>query len=111
MNTISSSLRLESVLQHKGDLEVNLVALYVAVLDQDVLVLHPGALHAPERLGGTCNGLVDGVLEAGLRGGAQLGDSRNTHEYPCLLIVACCLQQVALVLTRMPYIHDRSSRP
>src|SRR5215218_10445966 len=30
---------LDSVLQHEGDLQVHLVALYVAVLDHDILIL------------------------------------------------------------------------
>ena len=38
------------LLQHEGDLHVDLVANYVAVLDQDVLVLDPSPLHAPESL-------------------------------------------------------------
>src|SRR3954452_161375 len=50
------------LLQDERDLEVHLVALYVAVLDQDVLVLDPSPLHTPESLGGAVYSLVDGVL-------------------------------------------------
>src|SRR5215212_9162849 len=67
------------LLQDEGDLEVDFVALYVAVLDQDVLVLDPSPLHAPESLGGAGYGLVDGVLEARFGDGAQFGNSRNAH--------------------------------
>src|SRR5215212_10681841 len=67
------------LLQQESNLHIDLVALDVAILDQDVLVLNPRALHTPERRSGTGYGLVDGVLEAGLRGSAQLRDSGNTH--------------------------------
>src|SRR5215213_1747987 len=40
-STLGAALKLE------GDLHVDLVANYVAVLDHDVHVLHPAALHAP----------------------------------------------------------------
>src|SRR5829696_8887272 len=80
------------LLQHESDLHVGLVANYVAVLDQDVLVLHPATLHASKRLGGSGDSLVDGVLEARLGCSAQLSDSGNTHRYLCLLILACCLK-------------------
>src|SRR5829696_4220215 len=79
------------LLQHESDLHVDLVANYVAVLYQDVLVLHPATLHASKRLGGSGDSLVDGVLEARLGCSAQLSDSGNTHRYLCLLILACCL--------------------
>src|SRR5215211_8750776 len=73
------------LLQHEGNLHIDLVALDVAVLYKDVLILNPATLHAPKRLGGTGDSLVYGVLEARLRGGAQLGHSGNTHTYLCLL--------------------------
>src|SRR5215210_941194 len=79
------------LLQHESNLHVDLVANYVAVLYQDVLVLHPATLHASKRLGGSGDSLVDGVLEARLGCSAQLSDSGNTHRYLCLLILACCL--------------------
>src|SRR5215211_6430560 len=77
-STLGAALKLE------GDLHVDLVANYVAVLDHDVHVLHPAALHAPLRLGGTGYGLLYGVLKALLRDGAKFGDSRNGHSL-CLL--------------------------
>jgi hypothetical protein len=38
---------LDSVLQHEGDLQVHLIALYVAGLDHDVLILDPSTFHVP----------------------------------------------------------------
>ncbi len=73
------------LLQHEGNLQVDLVADYVAVLDQDVLVLYPRAFNAPKRLGSTGDGLIDSVLETRLGRSAQLCDSGNTHTYLCLL--------------------------
>src|SRR5215217_6687868 len=67
---------LGGVLEEEGDLHVDLVAYYVAVLDHDVHILHPATLHTPQGLGGSGYGLVDGVLEALLRDGADL-------RYPC----------------------------
>src|SRR5215203_3026341 len=64
------------ILKHEGDLEVDLVALDVALLDHDVLIFDPGALYVPQRLGGPGYGLLDGILEALLRDGADLC-------YPC----------------------------
>ena len=52
------------LLQYEGDLHVDLVAYYVAVFYQDVLVLHPRAFDTPEGLGGTGYGLLDGIVEA-----------------------------------------------
>src|SRR5215203_1822686 len=72
---------LGTVLKLEGDLHVDLVANYVAVLDHDVHVLHPAALHAPERLGGSGYGLVYGLLEALLRDGAKFCDSGNAHTF------------------------------
>ena len=77
------------LLQHESDFQVDLVAYYVAILDQNVLVLNPRAFDAPERLGSAGNGLIDGILEARLGRSAQLRDSGNTHTYLCLLILAC----------------------
>ena len=54
------------LLQHEGDLHIDLVANDVAVLDQDVLILHPRALYAPERLGSSGYSLVDSILKARL---------------------------------------------
>jgi hypothetical protein len=75
----SGAASLGAVLQQEGHSQVDLVAGYVAVLDQDVHVLDPRPLHTPKRLGGTGDCLVDGVLEARLGRGAQLGDSRNAQ--------------------------------
>jgi hypothetical protein len=68
------------VLENEGDLEVDLVANYVAILDHDVHILDPGALYIPEGLCGPGYGLPDGVLEALLRDGADLC-------YPCSLML------------------------
>src|SRR5215210_2415170 len=76
------------VLQHEGDLHIDLVARDVAVLDHDVHILHPATLHASKRLGSTGDGLVDGVLEALLRDGAKFCDSRNAHTFVPPLTVA-----------------------
>src|SRR5215207_6673583 len=54
------------LLQHESNLHIDLVALYVAVLYQDVLVLDPRAFNTPKRLGSTSDGLVYGILEARL---------------------------------------------
>src|SRR5215213_8670917 len=75
------------LLQHEGNLHIDLVAGDVAILNHDVLVLHPATLHAPKRLGSTGYGLVDSILEARLRDSAQLCYSGNTHTYLCLLTV------------------------
>src|ERR687897_1453202 len=69
------------LLQHESNLHIDLVANYVAVLYQDVLVLNPCAFHASKRLGSTGDSLVYGVLEARLGRGAQLCYSGNTHRY------------------------------
>jgi hypothetical protein len=60
------SLRLEGILQHEGDLQVDLVTGYVAVLDHDVQILHPRALDVPQGLVGTRYSLLDGILKARL---------------------------------------------
>src|SRR5215208_2757098 len=73
------------LLQHESNLYIDLVALDVAILNQDVLVLHPRPFHASKRLGSTGHGLIDSVLEARLGRSAQLGYSGNTHTYLCLL--------------------------
>src|SRR5215208_245826 len=57
-------LRLQSVLQHEGDLQVHLVTLDVAVLDHDVLILDPSTFYVPQGLVGAGYGLLDGVLKA-----------------------------------------------
>jgi hypothetical protein len=67
---------LGGILQLESYLQVDPVVLDVPVLYADVHILDPRALYAPERLGGTGDGLVDGVLEASLECGAQLGDRR-----------------------------------
>src|SRR5215213_7087401 len=69
------------LLKLEGNLHVDLVAYYVAVFDHDVHVLNPRALYAPQRLGGSRYGLVDGVLETLLRDGAEFRDSGNAHAF------------------------------
>src|SRR5215208_3650192 len=63
--TPARSLRV-LLLQHESNLYIDLVALDVAVLYQDVLVLDPRTFHASKRLGSTSDGLVDGILKARL---------------------------------------------
>src|SRR5215203_2953839 len=72
------------LLKLERDLHVDLVAYYVAIFDHDVHVLNPRALYAPQGLGGSHYGLVDGVLETLLRDGAQFRDSRDAHAFSCL---------------------------
>src|SRR5215218_6206466 len=70
---------LGSVLQDEGNLQVDLVANYVAVLDHDVHVLNPGALNVAQGLVGAIEGFPYSRLEA-LRGdGAYLVDARYAH--------------------------------
>ncbi len=77
-----------AVFQEEGDGQVHLVALYVAVLDQDVHVLHPATLHAAQRARGAVYPLPYGILEA-LRGrGAYLGNSGDGHVCPLPFLLA-----------------------
>src|SRR4051794_34991903 len=71
------------LLKQELNLHIDLVALDVAILDQDVLILNPRAFDASKRLGGTSYGLVDSIIEARLGCGAQLGYSCNAHTYLC----------------------------
>jgi hypothetical protein len=70
---------LGGILQLEGYLQVDPVGHDVAVFYTDVHILDPRALYAPKRLGGAGGGNVDGVLEACLGCGAQLGDSGNAR--------------------------------
>src|SRR5918998_755910 len=70
---------LGTTLQNERDLEVDLVAGDVAVLDQHVLVLDPGALYAAQGRGSAADGLLDGILEACLRRRAQFRDAGYRH--------------------------------
>ncbi len=80
--------RSAAVFQEEGDGQVHLVALYVAVLDQDVHVLHPATLHAAQRARGAVYPLPYGILEA-LRGrGAYLGNSGDGHVCPLPFLLA-----------------------
>src|SRR5215203_3466561 len=65
--------------QHEGYFKVDLVALYVAVFDHDVLILDPSALYVPEGLGGPSYALLDGVLKARIRDSADLCHCSNAH--------------------------------
>jgi hypothetical protein len=76
---VNSSPRLEGILQHEGNLQVDLVASDVAVLDHDVHVLHSSTLDVPQGLVGTRYGLLDGVLKAPLGDHADLGYCGNAH--------------------------------
>src|SRR5688572_5656144 len=78
LESCSSSL-LGAVLQDEGDLQVDLVANYVAILDHDVHVLNPGALNVAQGLVGAIESFPYGCLKA-LRGnGAYLVDARYAH--------------------------------
>src|SRR4028119_945088 len=70
---------LGTVLQHEGYRQVHLVAGDLAILDQYVLVLDPGALHTAEGGGGSTNGLIDGILEARLRCRTQFRNAGYRH--------------------------------
>src|SRR4028118_1225478 len=70
---------LGTVLQNEGDGQVHLVAGDLAVLDQDVLVLDPGALYTTEGGGGTTDGLIDGIFKTGLRCCAQFRNAGYRH--------------------------------
>jgi hypothetical protein len=54
------------LLKLEGDLHIDLVANYVAVLNHDVHVFHSRTLYASKRLGSTGYGLVNSILEARL---------------------------------------------
>src|SRR5215218_8510778 len=63
---------LGSVLQDEGNLQVDLVANYVAVLDHDVHVLNPGALNVAQGLVGAIESFPYGCLKALWGNGASL---------------------------------------
>jgi hypothetical protein len=67
--------------QNEGYGHVDLLSGNIAVLDHDVHVLDPDALDVAEGAGGPLDALVDGVLEALLRGGTQLGNMSYSHKY------------------------------
>src|SRR5918993_765097 len=76
-------------LQEEGDLEVHPVAGDAAVLDRDVLVLDPAALHAAQGLGRAVYGGPDGVLEAPLGDGAYLRYRSHSHGVHLPFLLAC----------------------
>src|SRR5215203_389819 len=78
LESCGSSL-LGAVLQHEGYLEVDLVACDVALLDQDVHVLNPGALNVAQALVGPIEGFPYGCLKAIRGNGAYLVDARYAH--------------------------------
>src|SRR5215212_4171816 len=71
------------LLKQESNLHIDLVALDVAILYKDVLILNPRAFDASKRLGSTGYGLVYGLLETRFGCGAQLCYSGNTHTYLC----------------------------
>ena len=73
------------LLQHEGDLEVDLVADDVAVLDHDVHVLNLSALDVAQGLVGAIEGLPYSRLEAVRGDGANLVDARHAHAFTSLL--------------------------
>src|SRR5918994_1958123 len=70
---------LGAVLQDESDVQVHLVALDVAVIDEDVHVLDPTTLHASQRLVGPIYGFLYSFLETIRMDGAQLGYACNSH--------------------------------
>ena len=63
----------ELLLQDESDLHVDLVAFDVAILYQDVLILHPRAFDTPEGLGGTGYGLLYGIVLCNARAMGEFG--------------------------------------
>ena len=68
-----------SVVQDERDQHVHPIADDPAVLDIDGLFLDPGALDVAKRPVGAIDALVDGILEAALGTGADLGHARDGH--------------------------------
>src|SRR5215216_8132266 len=70
---------LGALLQDEGNGYVDLVALDVAVIDEDVHVLDPTALYVAQRLVGPIYAFLYSFLEAIRMDGAQLGYACNSH--------------------------------
>src|SRR5215213_5218215 len=70
---------LGAVFEDEGDLQVDLVALDVTVLYEDIHVLDPATLHVAQRLVSTVYGFLDGLLKALWVDGAQLRYACNSH--------------------------------
>jgi hypothetical protein len=70
---------LGAVLQDERDVHVDLVALDVAVINEDVHVLYPATLHVAQRLVCAVYAFLDGLLEAFWVNGAQLRYACNRH--------------------------------
>src|SRR5450759_788584 len=69
-----------SVGQNKGDIKVDAILCDLAVLNDHLLLLDPRALYIRQFLGGPGDTLLYSVLEALVRAGDDLGDSRNGHD-------------------------------
>jgi hypothetical protein len=63
---------LGTVLQDERDVHVNLVALDVAIINEDIHVFYPATLHVAQRLVCVVYAFLDGLLEALWADGAQL---------------------------------------
>src|SRR5215212_7798508 len=77
--------------KHEGNLKVDLVALYVALFDHDVLILDPSALYVPQGLGGPSYALLDGVLETLIRDSADFCYCSNAHIFLSHPLFGCSL--------------------
>src|SRR5512144_907883 len=81
----TARLRLEEpagLLEDERDEHVDLVASDPAVGDLGLLLLDPRGGDPPQRLGRPLDANLDGVFEAGVRLGADLGDPRNASGHP-----------------------------
>lgn len=72
--------RMLSVGQNEGDIEVDAILSDLSVLNDHLLLLDPRALYIRQFLGGPGDALLYSVLEALVRTGDDLGDSRNGHD-------------------------------
>src|SRR5919107_2209754 len=85
--------------KHEGDFKVDLVARDVAILDHDVLILDPSALYVPQSLGGPSYALLDSVLEALIRDGADFCHCSNAHIFLSHPFFGCSLTTTAYIFT------------
>ena len=81
---VASAVPAKLLLQDEGNLQVDLVADDVAVLDHDVHVLNPSALDVAQGLVGALQSLPYGRLEAVRGDGANLVDARHAHAFTSL---------------------------
>src|SRR3954469_4259537 len=92
-----------SLVQDERDLHVDLILRDLVVLDRDPHLLDPGALDVPQGPGGPLDALLNGVLEALARRGAQLGDLGDGHDTPPF--------EMALMRCPIGPVYPRRPRP